>query len=454
MTKLLTLLTTCLLINGLAYAQVKIGDNAGSIHPFSLLELESTSKGLLIPRLTIGQIDAMINPPDAMTVYNTTNSVLQIRSAGSWKTISTDASPGTWNVTGNAAISSSNFIGSTNNASVRFRTNNLQRMIIDSIGKVTIGTDLSNVAGEGDGFLHINNTTSVNTLNIKNTSNNTSQYGLKAVVNGVAAGSSRIGADILVNGAGNVNIGVYANVADGSVAYGGRFNAGGALGGNVGISANATGNPGTVNYAVQGTCFNGWAGFFTGNLYTSNRTVLGANQSPENAQLTVRTPDTSYNAIFATTANTGGNGVLSTYTGAPNIYYAFWGIAPASNQNAAGYFSGNVTVTGTFTNPSDERLKENLQPVAGALDKVMQLGVHSYNFKPEYNHMNLSQGKQFGYLAQNLESVFPELVETSVDKTNGLDDLLYYKSVNYIGMIPVLTKALPGRTSAKINYRS
>ena len=46
----------------------------------------------------------------------------------------------TWNTTGNAGTNSgTNFIGTTDNRSFVLRTNNAQRMIIDSTGKVGIG---------------------------------------------------------------------------------------------------------------------------------------------------------------------------------------------------------------------------------------------------------------------------------------------------------------------------
>jgi len=43
-----------------------------------------------------------------------------------------------WSLTGNSS-SSSNFIGSTNNAPLRFRTNNVSRMTLDSLGNLAIG---------------------------------------------------------------------------------------------------------------------------------------------------------------------------------------------------------------------------------------------------------------------------------------------------------------------------
>ena len=49
-------------------------------------------------------------------------------------------SGGGWGLTGNAATAGSSFLGTTNNVSLRFRTNNVQRMILDSLGNVGIGT--------------------------------------------------------------------------------------------------------------------------------------------------------------------------------------------------------------------------------------------------------------------------------------------------------------------------
>ncbi len=47
---------------------------------------------------------------------------------------------GGWSLAGNAATAGSNFIGTTNLTSLRFRTNNVQRMILDSLGNIGIGT--------------------------------------------------------------------------------------------------------------------------------------------------------------------------------------------------------------------------------------------------------------------------------------------------------------------------
>jgi len=46
-----------------------------------------------------------------------------------------------WGLSGNAATAGSSFLGTTNLVSLRFRTNNVQRMVLDSLGNVGIGTN-------------------------------------------------------------------------------------------------------------------------------------------------------------------------------------------------------------------------------------------------------------------------------------------------------------------------
>ncbi|MFY9492929.1 MAG: tail fiber domain-containing protein, partial [Minisyncoccia bacterium] len=84
------------------------------------------------------------------------------------------------------------------------------------------------------------------------------------------------------------------------------------------------------------------------------------------------------------------------------------------------------TFTGSATNDiSDERLKENVAIVGSALDKIVQLRGVSFNWKPEAEMHNRTQ---FGVLAQEVETVFPELV---------LDNSIRegYKSVQYSGFV-------------------
>ena len=54
-------------------AQVKLGDNSKNISPSALFEMENTSKGLLISRMTAAQRGAIISPATGLLVYQTTD---------------------------------------------------------------------------------------------------------------------------------------------------------------------------------------------------------------------------------------------------------------------------------------------------------------------------------------------------------------------------------------------
>lgn len=60
-------------------AQIKIGDNIDQLSPFALLELESTTKGLIIPRMSSQQRDEAFNQstPACMMIFNTDKSRMQ-----------------------------------------------------------------------------------------------------------------------------------------------------------------------------------------------------------------------------------------------------------------------------------------------------------------------------------------------------------------------------------------
>ncbi len=142
-------------------------------------------------------------------------------------------------------------------------------------------------------------------------------------------------------------------------------------------------------------------------------------------------------AIYGQTDMNSGNGV----SGICNVGGGAYGIFGESSTGFAGFFSGPTYCSSGVWSGSDERLKENIQPFQNALYKVMKLEVKNYNFKSEYDNMNLPKGKQTGFIAQELETVFPELVKKATDKSDRAEPF-EFKAVNYTGMIPVLTAAI------------
>ncbi|MBO4243893.1 MAG: tail fiber domain-containing protein [Bacteroidales bacterium] len=101
--------------------------------------------------------------------------------------------------------------------------------------------------------------------------------------------------------------------------------------------------------------------------------------------------------------------------------------------------TGNVYAEGTITSQniagsSDRRLKTNIKPLEKSIDKVMKLNGVTFNWdKSVSRNANAPTTLQYGFIAQELEKVLPELVNDGDDG---------YKTVNYIGVIPVLTQAM------------
>jgi len=137
---------------------------------------------------------------------------------------------------------------------------------------------------------------------------------------------------------------------------------------------------------------------------------------------------------------------------------------PITDGKYAGYFYGNVKVTGSINGVvvgnSDIRYKDNIEEFSksktNVLSNISRLTPISYNFKQMYfetenNSDSLKTGgkeskiamydekspmfqkKHFGLVAQDLQKIYPDLV---YENDNG------YLSVNYIEMIPLLIQSI------------
>ena len=103
------------------------------------------------------------------------------------------------------------------------------------------------------------------------------------------------------------------------------------------------------------------------------------------------------------------------------------------NTAGSGYYGGLAasrlwSSNGTVQS-SDRRLKRDIATLPHALAKLLQLRGVSYY----WNDDNKGTTRQLGLIAQEVEEVFPELVEVGADGMNAL---------NYTGLIPVLVESL------------
>jgi hypothetical protein len=89
----------------------------------------------------------------------------------------------------------------------------------------------------------------------------------------------------------------------------------------------------------------------------------------------------------------------------------------------------------TFGNcVSDARLKKNVQQFPPVLDKLVQLRPVSYDWRSdEFPQLHLGNDRSSGLIAQELESVFPEMV--SLDKKG-------FKRVNYSELPTLMLQAI------------
>jgi Chaperone of endosialidase len=83
-----------------AYGQ-RIGVGTNVPHASALLEINSTTLGLLPPRMTAAQRNAIATPANGLIVFDTDSAALMVRSAGGWRRLTTTATPGGfWQISG------------------------------------------------------------------------------------------------------------------------------------------------------------------------------------------------------------------------------------------------------------------------------------------------------------------------------------------------------------------
>jgi len=103
------------------------------------------------------------------------------------------------------------------------------------------------------------------------------------------------------------------------------------------------------------------------------------------------------------------------------------------------YGNGDVrNSTGVYGTISDLKLKENIQDTAGKLDDICKLRVVNYNLKEDE-----AKKKMIGLIAQEVEQVFPGLVDEMADRDEKGEVLeSTTKSVKYSLLVPMLVKSI------------
>jgi hypothetical protein len=119
-----------------------------------------------------------------------------------------------------------------------------------------------------------------------------------------------------------------------------------------------------------------------------------------------------------------------------NIVYPLFIVGNGTAENARSNAFYVTNEGKAFANSvelsSDSRLKTNVNGISSALDKIVKLRGVTFNWDSS-KKPSADKKLQYGFIAQEVEKIFPELVTTDSEG---------FKSLNYIGIVPVLTEAV------------
>jgi hypothetical protein len=139
-------------------------------------------------------------------------------------------------------------------------------------------------------------------------------------------------------------------------------------------------------------------------------------------------------ANFENSFGSGGQTLRTSMPDAANNTSSYHIVCGSGNDRLYVYGNGNVVNSNnSYGTLSDVKLKENIVDASSKLAEVMQLKVRNFNLKTEPDH------KQIGFIAQELEQVFPALIDNTTSP-NDPDDVI--KSIKTSVLIPILVKAI------------
>jgi hypothetical protein len=93
-------------------------------------------------------------------------------------------------------------------------------------------------------------------------------------------------------------------------------------------------------------------------------------------------------------------------------------------------------IANSIAGSSDARFKTNITPIENPLQKVLQLRGVNFDWKTtEFPARSFSENRSVGFIAQEVEKVLPEVVQTEKNAEG-------YKSVQYDKVVALLVEAI------------
>ncbi|EPR70322.1 hypothetical protein ADIWIN_3678 [Winogradskyella psychrotolerans RS-3] len=368
-----------------SFAQV--GINTETPDASSALDITSSDKGVLIPRISLlstADTTTIASPLISLLIYNTATALdvtpgYYYWNGAAWSKLATAKTvDNTWSISGNTGTDASvNFIGTIDEIDVVFKRNNSFAGIIAKtnvalgVNALSITTGRFNTA-TGVNALSANTTAEKNTANGFNTLNSNSTG-----INNTAVGYSALKDNTI--GGNNTASGVHA------------------------LLHNTEGEGNTAN-GVRA---------LIGNITGSNNTAIGNLSLSEN---TIGSNNTAigYNALVL-------DGTLDNQVRIGNVDVTYAGVQVA------------------WTITSDRRWKNTIEDSDLGLDFINQLRPVSY-----YRNNDESQKLEYGFIAQELK----EALKNNSSKINGIitEDTEGMLSVRYNDLLAPMVKAFQEQT--------
>lgn len=426
---------------GIANAQ-SVGINSDGSAPAvsAMLDVSSTAKGFLAPRMTAAQKAAITSPATGLLVYQTDAPAGYYYNSGTpaspaWVQLGAASGASQWTTTGsNIYYNSGNVgIGTTTPASklhiagadmnnallfentsanagrnyILFKTQGTEQGYIGLGGGATNHMSVAAYGASNNLFLETNGTVKMTVLPSGNVG-----IGTTTPYTTLTVGSTDATAKITAGGP-NTHLTLAAAGPNGNI----YLNAGGVESGNYSTSTRlfvgANGNVGIGTLAPINKLQIG------STTYSENTLAMGNGTQNFAIDISLSTIPTFYSDNnFSFMASGGGNGRVGIGTTSPTH--------PLQMGSGA-----HVTTAGVWTNASDARLKTNVVNTNYGLQTVMQLRPVNYT-------MVKGGEAQVGFLAQEVQKIVPEVVSgTEGDITKG--ETL---GLSYGNLVPVLTKAI------------
>ena len=338
---------------------VAINTDGSVANASAILDVKSTSKGILVPRMTTAQRITIASPATGLLVFDTDTQSFWFYNGSAWTNLSAGGSSG-WALSGNNGTNpSTNFIGTTDDQPILFKVNNSQYGQLHSNGNVFWGKNagISNTA-------YSNIAIGTQALNSNTDRGNLIAIGDSALMNngigapggGFARYNTAIGSKALFannTGYGNTAVGFrtlmnnttgYYNLAIGQTAL--NANVDGYR--NIGIGANAlnSNTNGLLNIAMGNDALEnnttGDNNIAIGDLALNNTTTAGTNIAIGSSTLQANT--SGYDNL-----GIGYNALRFNTTGIKNVAFgreALLNNTTASNNIGIGYHAMYYTTVG------------------------------------------------------------------------------------------------------------